>query len=185
MHGLFQAAYVGIRMTKTRLVEPTASLEGPFIDFMNDWKTTGEKRVPFFLDFDYSDFPKYVQTLKNYSQGIDIPEGFVPHSTYWLISEENRIIGVSNMRHTLTAKLLREGGNIGYGIRPSERKKGFATDLLRQTLLKAGELGLTKVLLTCDKLNTGSIGTILNNNGLFDSEEELDSRTVRRYWIHL
>lgn len=167
-----------------QLIEPSVLLREQFVDFMDDWKSTGEQLVPFVLSMDYSNFDEYIQKLKNYSLGIGLQEGFVPHSTFWLISND-KIIGVSNLRHSLTDKLLKADGNIGYGIRPSERKKGFATILLQLTLDKARAIGLSKVLLTCDKDNIGSVKTILNNGGILDSEEEIEGKPLHRYWINL
>ena len=167
-----------------KLIEPSLSYNDQYIDFMEDWKSTGEQLVPFVLSMDYSNFGEYVRKLNNFSQGIGLPDGFVPHSTFWLISND-KIIGVSNMRHSLTDKLLKADGNIGYGIRPSERKKGFSTLLLRLTLDKARAIGLSKVLVTCYKDNIGSVKTILNNGGILDSEEEIEGKPLHRYWINL
>ncbi|MDO9390722.1 MAG: GNAT family N-acetyltransferase [bacterium] len=171
-------------MKQVRLIEPPVLLREQFVDFMSDWNATGEQLVPFVLAMDYSNYQEYIQKLKNYSLGIGLPDGFVPHSTFWLIYDD-KIIGVSNLRHSLTDKLLKEGGNIGYGIRPTERQKGYATILLQLTLEKARAMGLSKVLLTCDKDNVGSVKTILNNNGVLDSEEEINGKVHQRYWIEL
>ena len=167
-----------------KLIEPSLSYKDQYIDFMEDWKSTGEVLVPFVLAMDYSNFQEYIQKLKNYSLGIGLPDGFVPHSTFWLMSGD-KIIGVSNLRHSLTNSLLKEGGNIGYGIRPTERKKGYATLLLQLTLDKARSIGLSKVLVTCYMDNIGSVKTILNNKGVLDSEEEINGKSHQRYWINL
>ena len=85
----------------------------------------------------------------------------------------------------LTDALKREGGNIGYGIRPKERGKGYGTILLSKTLKKAKDLGLNRVLLTCDKSNIGSARVIKKNGGKFESEEFLKEIRAyfQRYWI--
>ncbi|MDP2808349.1 MAG: GNAT family N-acetyltransferase [bacterium] len=167
-----------------QLIEPSLSYKDQYIDFMEDWKSTGEVLVPSVLSMEYSNFDEYIQKLNNFSLGIGLPVGFVPHSTFWMVSDD-RIIGASNFRHPLTEKLLKVDGNIGYGIRPSERKKGFATLLLRLTLDKARAIGLSKVLVTCYKDNIGSVKTILNNKGVLDSEEEISGKPLQRYWINL
>jgi len=97
------------------------------------------------------------------------------------------VLGASNIRHELTPKLRREGGHIGYGVRPSERRKGYATRLLAETLKFARNRGLDRVLITCDKPNLGSAGTILRNGGILDSEEFLPDhgQIIQRYWIQL
>jgi predicted acetyltransferase len=83
--------------------------------------------------------------------------------------------------------LRKEGGHIGYGVRPSARRRGHGTELLRSTLLKAKELGLRKVLVTCGKENLGSVKVILVNGGVLESEEFMQPRNevVQRYWIDL
>ena len=85
----------------------------------------------------------------------------------------------------LTDALKREGGHIGYGIRPKERGKGYGTILLSKTLEKAKDLGLERVLLTCDKSNIASARVIIKNEGKFDSEEFLEEKGAyfQRYWI--
>ena len=95
------------------------------------------------------------------------------------------VVGVSNIRHSLTAALRREGGNIGYGIRPSARRRGFGATILRKSLDRAGALGLSRVLVTCAKSNVGSVKAILRNGGILESEEYLADRgeLVQRYWI--
>jgi predicted acetyltransferase len=79
------------------------------------------------------------------------------------------------------------GGHIGYGVRPAMRRKGYGTEILRQTLLKARALGLRRIRLTCDKDNVGSVRTILRNGGTFDDEEFMpeQQRVVSRYWVSL
>ena len=143
--------------------------------------------MPFTLGFPHDDFDALLKRLRDYKAGIGIDEGFVAHSSYWLVRDGKHILGVSNLRHELTARLRREGGNIGYGVRPSERRKGSATRLLAETLKVARSMGLDRALITCAKTNAGSVGTILRNGGIFASEEFLPDygQIVQRYWIQL
>ncbi len=144
-----------------------------------------EPLVPFPLSFPHEDFTGLLDRLAAAERGEGIPKGFVPNSTYWLIWEGESVVGVSNLRHRLTDALRREGGNIGYGIRPSARGQGFATEILRQTLSEAKALGLREVLLTCARSNEPSVRTILGNGGVLESEQFLPEReeVVQRYWI--
>ena len=100
---------------------------------------------------------------------------------------QQRDLGVSNLRHRLTDRLTKFGGHIGYGVRPSARRVGNATELLRATLVEARRLGLRRALLTCDKRNVASAKTILRNGGVFEEEEFMPEydRVVCRYWIDL
>lgn len=168
----------------TFLSDPDVRYEREFREMLAEWKATREELVPWVLDLDSSDFEKYVRELNNYARGIGLEEGKVPHSTYWLI-DDGRLVGVANFRHQLTEKLLASGGNIGYGIRPSERRKGYATLLLKLTLEKAREMGLKRVLLVCHKDNIGSAKTIIKNCGVLENEPVIDGKIEQRYWIEL
>ena len=116
----------------------------------------------------------------------NLPKGRVADSTYWLIDEDKRVLGVVNIRHELTKILLNSGGHIGYGIRPSERRKGDATELLSLSLDKAKELGIRKVLVVCDQENSGSLKTIMNNGGVPDVDiVEEDGNIMNRFRIQV
>lgn len=93
-------------------------------------------------------------------------------------------MGAVNIRHRLTEKLYNAGRHIGYGIRPSERRKGYGTILLKLALLKAKDLGVEEVLLVCDYDNIGSKEIIISNGGITDSDYiEEDGNIMKRYWI--
>jgi predicted acetyltransferase len=92
-----------------------------------------------------------------------------------------------NIRHRLNDYLLRQGGHIGYSIRPTERKKGLGALQLSLGLQKCRELGMTRVLVTCDKSNPGSAGVIRSNGGVLENEvaDHASGEMVQRYWISL
>ena len=99
--------------------------------------------------------------------------------------DRNIFVGAVNIRHYLNESLYKSGGHIGDGIRPSERKKGYATAMIGLALEKCKELGINKVLMTCDKTNIGSAKSIINNGGVLESEFEEDGVVEQRYWITL
>ncbi|WP_342379247.1 GNAT family N-acetyltransferase [Bacillus thuringiensis] len=168
------------------LLTPTTDLQEEYLDFYNEWKDSGETMIPWVITKDPSNFPAMVQELLDAHNGINLPESWVPDSTYWLVTDHNRIVGVVNIRHSLTKHLFNAGGHIGYGIRPSERRKGYATKLLALSLEKAKQLNITKALIVCDEVNTASEKTILHNGGLRDEDFiEEDGNVVRRFWIEL
>jgi predicted acetyltransferase len=167
-----------------RLEKPTAELKKEYLEFHNEWKESGEKMVPWVIQRDPSDFNKMIQSLLDEEKGESLPEGWVSDSTYWLVGENNRVLGVVNIRHRLTENLSNAGGHIGYGIRPSERRKGYATKLLSLSLEKAKELGINETLVVCDKWNEASKRTILNNGGIPDRDFiEEDGNVILRFWI--
>lgn len=166
-----------------KLVEPALAFEKEYREMLKEWHDTGEHLVPFVLNFDSSDFGKLVEQLHGFKNGIEIPDTFVPHSTFWLVNPENKILGVVNIRHRLTENLMIEGGHIGYGIRPLERRKGYASKILELALAEAKKLGITKALVTCNKDNEGSKKTILNNDGKLYQETIVGNKTQLSFWI--
>ena len=168
-----------------RLQAPSGELRDSYRDLIAELDAGGEARVPFPLSFPFEDFDALLASLRDYANGVGLKEGFVPHSTYWLVRGGKEIVGVSNLRHRLNEKLAREGGHIGYGIRPSARRKGCGREILRQTLERARAIGIDRVLVTCGKGNTGSVRIIVGNGGVFESEAFSAERgeVVQRYWI--
>jgi predicted acetyltransferase len=167
------------------LVSPHRALEASYRGHVAEFVARGEPFIPFPIGFDLGDFSALLQKLEDCSRGVGIPAGFVPHTTFWLVRGGSEVVGVSNLRHGLTPKSLREGGNIGYGIRPSARGQGLGNEILRLTLDRAAAIGLKEVLLTCDKENVASARVIVRNGGALDSEGFIEERDVmlQRYWI--
>ncbi|MGP4060272.1 GNAT family N-acetyltransferase [Halobacillus sp. H74] len=167
------------------LIAPTVEIKEEYLAFYKEWKESGEVMTPWVIEKDPSDFENMVQYLSSNARGVNLPEGWVPDSTYWLTDENKKVLGAVNIRHSLTELLMNAGGHIGYGIRPSERKKGYATRLLELSLLKAKELGIKRALVVCDESNIGSLKTILNNGGHPDEDFiEEDGNVVKRFWIN-
>lgn len=166
-----------------KLIEPTIALETEYKEMLEEWKNAKDEPIPFILQYDATDFQKFIFLMDEFKKGTNLPPTFVPQSTFWLIGNTDRILGIINIRHDLTDRLRLEGGHIGYGIRPSERRKGFATLMLSLALKEAQKLGITRTLLTCDKSNTGSIRTILNNHGKLEKEIEVKGTKKLHFWI--
>ena len=100
------------------------------------------------------------------------------------MDETDRVLAMVDIRHSLTDYLHNVGGHIGYGVRPAERRKGYATLILAEALKKCDELGINRVLVTCNDDNIGSAKTIVKNGGIEDkSFIEEDGTVVRRFWI--
>lgn len=165
------------------LVTPSVRFKEAFREMAAEFGRAGEDRhedLP-------KDFGEYVERLRAQSRGIGLKPGHVAQSTYWLVSPDGRVLGTSRLRHRLTPQLEHSGGHIGYDVRPSERSKGYGTRLLALTLRKAREMGMKRVLLTCDDDNVGSARIIEKNGGKLENKV-LSPRTGklhRRYWVEL
>ncbi|MDL2232489.1 GNAT family N-acetyltransferase [Ruminococcaceae bacterium OttesenSCG-928-L11] len=97
-----------------------------------------------------------------------------------------KIVGTIAVRHSLNDALLYSGGHIGYGIRPSERRKGYGSEMLAHALDRCRELSMEKALVTCDKGNIASAKTAQKKGGILENEVvEEDGNIVERYWIPL
>ena len=166
------------------LIKPCAELRESYVDFYQDWIHSGEDMVPWVIQRDPANFSEMMQFLTDNEKAVNLPDGWVPTSTYWLVTSDNVVVGAVNIRYRLNERLLNTGGHIGYGIRPSERQKGYATELLKQALLKVKELGIDKALVVCDASNVGSERTICKNGGVEDTIfTEEDGNVIKRFWI--
>lgn len=113
-------------------------------------------------------------------------DGWVSDITLFCLDKDRNIfVGAVNIRHYLNEELLRTGGHIGDGIRPGERRKGYATAMLALALDECKKLGISKVLMCCDKDDIGSAKSIIKNGGVLENEVEEDGHIKQRYWIQL
>lgn len=164
-----------------KLVKACEEYRSQISDMMEEWNSYGEKIVPYAIRrLDYRDFEYYCHNLEM----RDDSSGFVPDSTFFCLDEDrNMIVGAVNIRHYLNEALLLNGGHIGDGVRPSERRKGIATKMIALALEECRKLGIQKVLMVCDKDNIGSAKSIINNGGVLENEVEVDGVIEQRYWI--
>jgi predicted acetyltransferase len=135
---------------------------------------------------DAEDFAGFLSRVREEADGRGLSPGTVPVSRFFLV-QDAQILGNSRIRHELNPELEHEGGNIGYDIRPSARRRGLGTILLRLTLERAAARGLARVRIMCDADNIGSIRVIEKNGGVLDAELPCHDRPtlIRQYWIAL
>lgn len=130
----------------------------------------------------------YLAECKKYTEPETLPKGLVIATQFFYIRKaDNRLVGMIQVRHSLNDYLSQYGGHIGYSIRPSERRKGYATSMLRAVLLFCKEIGLDKILISCVDGNIGSEKTIRNNGGIYESTvyERDEKCQLKRFWINL
>ncbi len=166
-----------------RLVKASEELREPIVEMLREWKATGEKIVPWAIQkTDPGDFTAYRESLE-VKEGR---HGLVPDSTFFCVDEDRqKIVGAVNIRHRLNERLLRSGGHIGDGVRPSERGRGIATAMIALALEECRKLGIARVLMVCDKQNVASARSIVKNGGVLENEIRDGDEVLQRYWIDL
>ena len=128
----------------------------------------------------------WFEELKKRSCEDTVPKGLVPSSTYLGVREkDNYIVGMIDIRHYLNEYLTQVGGHIGYGVRKTERNKGYAKQMLKLALEKCKELKIKKVLITCDEDNIASEKVILSANAKLEDIRNVDGENKKRFWIDL
>jgi predicted acetyltransferase len=168
-----------------KLVEPTLEMEKEYNDYIDEWEQLGESIIPAASIRNNFNYKYLIEKWREQKTNKVYEQGFVPASIYFLVDENKKIYGSLHIRHELNDYLLNYGGHIGYGIRPSQRRKGYATQMLSLSLTTAEKLGIKKVLVTCNKNNTSSSKTILNNGGVLENEVIKDGEITQRYWIEI
>ena len=157
-----------------RLVFPTIDYKDKAIEYINEFyeydsEINGTGALDRFLKES-----TYEEWLDNLIRAMDIAnmqENKVPDLTYFYVREsDDRIIGTINIRLALNDFLRKEGGHIGYSVRPTERRKGFGTDMLAEGIKVCERIGIHEVLVSCDKVNVASAGVIKNCGGVLKDE---------------
>ena len=134
----------------------------------------------------FSSIEIWFEELKKRSCEDTVPKGLVPSSTYLGLREkDNYIVGMIDIRHYLNEYLTEAGGHIGYGVRKTERNKGYAKQMLKLALEKCKELKIKKVLITCDEDNIASEKVILSANAKLEDIRNVDGENKKRFWIDL
>ena len=171
-----------------KLVKLSEEYKEQLFEMLDEWESDIEKNntdhSPWAIfKNDYHDFDYYLNNIELKEE----KDGKVPDSTFFCLDlDRNIFVGAVNIRHYLNEGLLKSGGHIGDGIRPSERRKGYATAMIGLALEECKKLGINKVLMCCDKDNVGSAKSIQNNGGILENEFINEDGVIeQRYWINL
>lgn len=168
------------------LVPPTTARHAEWLEMVREFAAHGEEHVDggafFGLTIDDLAVPEafdaWVRGTLAHERGEDVPPAWVASTLRW-VEQDGRLVGTIHLRHELNEILREQGGHIGYGVRPSARRRGVATAALAAMRRLAAERGIERLLLTCDDDNAGSARTIEANGGVL---EEVRGG-VRRYWV--
>jgi len=157
--------------------------EARFLEFAQEFRDADEEALDQ-LDLLLSAPDEYFDLADRFEHDRNLPVGLVPMSRFFFFDGDT-LVGQSNLRRRLSPLLNLDGGHIGYAVRPSARRRGHASEILRQTLGEASRIGIARALLTVATTNRPSIRVVEKNGGVFDREtiSHKDGQKMRRYWI--
>lgn len=169
-----------------KLLRPTIELKEKALEYRQEHFDNNELIINGSELFDKTDsYEEWLEKVCNNSKIDTVDSNWVLTDTFFAVREEDqRIIGIIDLRHTLN-DFLKDFGNSGYSVRPSERRKGYATEMLRLLLEYAKECGLKELHLSVERDNTPSVKTIIKNNGKLERSFEFEGEPADVYLIKL
>lgn len=174
-------------MLDITLTFPSEEFEAEAIDYKREFFNYGETVINGSALWDKTDsYDVWLNQIINNSREETVQPDWVPSSTFFGVrKDDNKIVGMIDIRHHIDHPFLREyGGHIGYSVRPSERKKGYATGMLKLSLDYCKDIGLKKVMLGCYKDNIASVKTIEKCGGVFEKElNYTDGKPMLVFWV--
>lgn len=172
-----------------QLIHPQPKWQDSFNDLLNEAKSVNEVSELGHAYRPNEDFSAMYIRLKNREQGINIHPRDVPSCLYWILDMKSEmIVGTLDMRYKIIGDYFDRLGHVAYYIKPSERKKGYATEALRQVLELYKIRKEKKILITCYKDNIASLKVIQKNGGILESEKadpQNSAHILQRWWIML
>ena len=173
---------------KLLLLRPDESNIGQYEEYRREFLENGDSMDGTGPMRRYESASEWLAHVRSYESAETLPEGKVLATQYLLFREsDGKLLGMLQLRHYLNDYLRRIAGHIGYSVRPSERRKGYAGRMLAMALVEARALGLERVMISCFVENEASRRTILANGGVFDSTvfDEEDGELLERCRIEL
>ena len=173
-------------MNNIYLKFPTINEKEKWIEYIKEFRADDPNAKPLNCTED-TNYEEWLKKILDEHNGINLQEGRVPSSVYFLMVDD-KIVGNCSIRHNIDNDFLSlYGGHIGYGVRPTERRKGYATIMLSLVLEKCNDLGLKDVLITCKESNIGSAKTIENNCGVLKEVIYIpkENCNFKKYWINI
>ena len=170
------------------LMRPTSEYASQIAEYRQEFLDAGDSMDGCGPLRRVEDPEEYIKICKDYENPDRVPSHLVLATQFFFIRKcDNKLVGMLQVRHYFNEYLEKYAGHIGYSVRPSERRKGYAKEMLKAALPFCREIGLTKVLISCIDGNVGSEKTILANGGVYEStvHEPNEDRDLKRFWIEL
>lgn len=175
-------------MDRCILIRPTSEYASQIAEYRQEFLDAGDSMDGTGPLRRLEDPEEYIKTCAEYEDPQMVPAHLVPATQFLFVRKsDNRLVGMLQVRHCFNDYLEKYAGHIGYSVRPSERRKGYAKLMLKMALPFCREIGIKKVLISCIDGNIGSEKTILANGGVYESTvyEPNGNENLKRFWIEL
>lgn len=167
-----------------RLAIPTIEDKEKVLDFKQEFITNGEPIINGSDLLDLIDtYEEWLQKVTDNKTKEKVDTNWVVTDSYLAYNHDNGLIGIIDLRHTLN-EMLKDFGHIGYSVRPTERKKGYATQMLSKVIEIGREKGIFVLQLSCMDTNIGSNKTILNNGGILERTFDHEGKVANVYKVY-
>lgn len=173
-----------MKKQKLKLIIPSKKYATSCLKMEEEYQKEGNKTASRAMELfkTVKDFPVFRKKIMDNRKGINLYKGRVPATLYWAVVD-NKVVGRLDLRHYLNKRLASIGGHIGYSVSPSERGKGYATEMLRLGLKEAKKLEVKKALVTCDETNHPSRRVIEKNGGILKNKVMENGVYKLRFWV--
>ena len=170
---------------KLKLVRPALEMKEAALEYRQEHFDNNETIINGSELFDKTEsYEAWLQSVTDNTSPDTVNPNWVVTDTFFAVDENDKIIGMIDLRHTLN-EFLKDFGNCGYSVRPSERGKGYATEMLRQVLEIAKKVGLKEVHLSVERSNEASVKTIVKNGGVYERSFVFEGEAADVYRIGL
>lgn len=167
------------------LKRPAKEYESEAAAFKQEFIDNGESTINGSELLDQMDsYDEWLKSVTDNTSSETVNPSWVVTDTYFAFDENDRIVGIIDFRHELNG-FLKDFGNCGYSVRPTERRKGYATEMLKLVIERASEIGMDKIQLSVERSNEASVKTITKNGGKYERSFTFESEKADVYMIYI